>query len=143
MAERILEQFRSLNAWQCRVFGLEYPQVVEELPVTVRGNVKRYRMGYLYLTCRQGIFWDLILRKGELEFNIGGNEWGMEAPSSGISRSWVEAVLFWNHFLDIRSLDMYRKVRGHLLLHPELVMVWVASKSRLFHEAALEVLGGR
>ena len=143
MSERLLKQLRSLNAWQCRVFGLEYPLVVEELPVFTRGHTKRYRMGYLYLTCNQNIFWDLTLKKDKLEFNIGGNGLGMEAPSSGISRSWVESVLFWNHFLDIRRLDMYRKVLGHLRLHPELIMTWAAAKPRLFREAALEVLGDR
>lgn len=139
MSARLLKQFRSLNAWQCRVFDLEYPLVVEELPVIPRGQ-KRYRMGYLYLTCIHNILWDLTLKKDKLEFNIGGNGWGMEAPSSGISRSWVESVLFWNHFLDIRRLDMYRKVLGHLRLHPELLMTWSLSKSRLFREAALEVM---
>ena len=143
MDDRLLQQFSSLNAWQCRVFDLEYPLLVEEIKVPLRGGLKRYRMGYFYLTCNGKIFWDLTLRKDKLEFNIGGNEWGMDCPASGISRSWVESVLFWNHFLNIRKLDMYRKVLGHLRLHPELVMTWAASKSRLFHEAALEVLDGR
>jgi len=133
----LLKQFHSLGAWQCRVFDLEYPLAVEEL-VNTRG--KRYRMGYLYLTLTRDVYWDLTLRKGELEFNIGGNMFGMEAPSRGISRSWVESVLFWNHFLDIRRLDMYRKVLGHLRLHPELIMTWAAAKPRLFREAALEVM---
>jgi hypothetical protein len=140
--EGLISGIEKLNAWQCRVFDLEYPLVVEELPVIPRGQ-KKYRMGYLYLTCNQNFFWDLSLKKDKLRFNIGGNRWGMEAPSSGISRSWVESVLFWNHFLDIRRLDMYRKVLGHLRLHPELIMTWAAAKPRLFREAALEVLGGR
>ncbi len=140
MSARLLKQFHSLDAWQCRVFGLEYPLVVEELPDFTRGQTKRYRMGYLYLTCNQNFFWDLTLKKDKLEFNIGGNKFGMEAPSRGISRSWVESVLFWNLFLDIRKLDMYQKVLGYLRLHPELIMTWAAAKPRLFREAALEVM---
>ena len=136
----LLKQFHSLGAWQCRVFDREYPLVVEELPVNTRRGTKRYRMGYLCLTITRNVFWSLTLRKGELNFNIGGNMFGMEAPSRGISRSWVESVLFWNCFLDIRKLDMYQKVLGYLRLHPELLMTCATSKSRMFHEAALEVM---
>jgi len=143
MTEILLQQFHSLDAWQCRVFGLEYPQAVEELPDNTRGGTKGYRMGYLYLTITRGILWVLTLRKGKTEFHIGGSIFGSESPSRGISRSWVESVLFWNCFLDIRKLDMYQKVLGYLRLHPELLMTCATSKSRMFREAALEVLDVR
>jgi len=141
----VLDGFRSLDSWQMRVLGVKGPIEETYYKPSFRGSDTSLKRGALILVIELNGGWYLSYMCGGESFYLMGNtiDSGTVAPS----RTFVEVGLYLSigrgHIPRVLpKLDMYRKVRGYLDRHPEVVMSWAVSEELLFRTAALGVLNG-